>query len=420
MYRAYRSLLAGLVCLVSLPGMAAFVDNGNGTVTDTVTGLMWDKCSWGQSNLADCSGGAASLHVWDAALAVSVTANAANHRGHGDWRLPNASELESLVKITAISPAIDLAAFPSAPSLVYWTSTTHVDVASEAKVINFDGGFFEAQPKTAAYAVRLVRTGGPFAAFDSMAGAIPGVCGAANGVATAFAPATANLCAVGAASAVSAASPWTWSCAGVGGGSSASCSAPNANTGTNTGLARSVVTGGWVVDTGLMPDGVTPKSAGFIPATGHVKSPPSVTAGYGFPHGLYDVTLTGGVPGSMATLTITFPTALPSGTVYWKYGPSPDGYNCSGVACAAAHWYQMPAAQAVVAGNTVTLSIIDGGVGDDDLMANGVIVDAGGPGAVAGPQSIPTLSEWGLIILSTSLGVFAFVGMRRKEMALVV
>ena len=34
---------------------------------------------------------------------------------------------------------------------------------------------------------------------------------------------------------------------------------------------------------------------------------------------------------------------------------------------------------ATFAGNTVNLSITDGGLGDDDLTANGTIVDAGGP-----------------------------------------
>lgn len=75
------------------------------------------------------------------------------------------------------------------------------------------------------------------------------------------------------------------------------------------------------------------------------------------------------------TITLTYPHPLPPGAAYWKYGPSPSGYNCSRALCALPHWYQMPAAQAVVAGNTVTLTIIDGGVGDDDLTANGAIVD---------------------------------------------
>lgn len=156
-------------------------------------------------------------------------------------------------------------------------------------------------------------------------------------------------------------------------------------------------------------------SAGFIPTTGNAKSPPNLPPGYTFPHSLFDFVLTGGVAGSTATITFTYPTALPPGTVYWKYGPSPDGYGCSGDACAEAHWYKMPMAQAVVAGNTMTLTITDGGVGDDDLTANGIIVDSGGPG-VPIVTSIPTLSEWGMITLISLLALSTFFTLKRQRL----
>src|ERR1019366_109140 len=104
--------------------------------------------------------------------------------------------------------------------------------------------------------------------------------------------------------------------------------------------------------------------------SGHPKSPPNLPAGFSFPQGLFDFVLNTGTAGSAATITITYPSALPAGAVYWKYGPSPAGYNCSGAGCADAHWYQFPA---VIAGNTVTLTITDGALGDDDLTANGII-----------------------------------------------
>ena len=149
-------------------------------------------------------------------------------------------------------------------------------------------------------------------------------------------------------------------------------------------------------------------AAQFIPLTGHAASPPSgsAPAGVSFPQGLFDFTTGGCTAGSTITLTITYPQALPAGTQYWKYGPTPGN--------AVPHWYVLPA---TIAGNTATFSITDGGLGDDDLAANGTIVDQGGPGVPGGggAASIPTLSEWGLILLAGMLGVFGMVGVRRNK-----
>ena len=224
--------------------------------------------------------------------------------------------------------------------------------------------------------------------------------------ATSFKP-VSGLCSAGTlnpAGVSRAANQWAWTCDGAHGGNAAACTADLGATGNQSGLAAvELGTGGWV----LAPQGNGAlETAGFIPVSGHPKSPPNLPPGYSFPHALFDFVLTGGT--GAATLTITYPASLPAGAVYWKYGPSPAGYNCTGTACAAPHWYQMPPNQAVVTGNTVTLTIYDGGVGDDDLDANGVIVDQGGPGiAQAAPASgaapIPTLSEWALAALTAAM-----------------
>ena len=69
-------------------------------------------------------------------------------------------------------------------------------------------------------------------------------------------------------------------------------------------------------------------------------------------------------------------------------------------------------------GNTITLTIKDGGEGDNDLVANGVIDDPGGPAlpkaAPTGAQAIPTLSEWGLALLAGMLGLFSLGALRRR------
>ena len=202
--------------------------------------------------------------------------------------------------------------------------------------------------------------GGSSAAFNVTTGsaaAVNGVC--ASIAATAFKP-VSGLCTTGTASAVSAASPWAWTCAGSGGGNTASCSAPNAATATGSGSARASISGGsWVVDAA---------NSGFV-ATSTV---PSLPPGTTFPHGLLNLKLTGGGLGASATVVITYPSALPAGTVYWKYGRTASNTS--------AHWYQF--AGAAISGSTITLTLTDGADGDDDMTADSVITDPGGPGYV--------------------------------------
>ena len=147
----------------------------------------------------------------------------------------------------------------------------------------------------------------------------------------------------------------------------------------------------------------------LIPVTGDSASPPagSAPAGVSFPHGLFLFTTTGCTPGSTITMTMTYPSALPSGTQYWKYGPTPGNASPS--------WYVLPAS---IAGTTATFSITDGGLGDDDLTANGTIVDQGGPGSggggLTGSQPVPTLGEWALLALMALLGFAGAYRLRER------
>jgi len=67
----------------------------------------------------------------------------------------------------------------------------------------------------------------------------------------------------------------------------------------------------------------------------------------------------------------------------------------------------------------VTFSLTDGGAGDADGATNGSIRDPGGIGVsaapVAAPQSIPTLSEWGMIFLSSLVAMFGMTQVRRRR-----
>lgn len=227
-----------------------------------------------------------------------------------------------------------------------------------------------------------------------------GACGSANGIASGFAPPIATLCAKGTPSAVSAGTGWTWSCTAA---TVSTCAAPYATTSTGTGVGHLGVTasGGiaaWTV-----------QSASFVSVASTGTPGPS---GYNFPHGLVSFTLSGGTSASTATLEITFPAALPAGAVWWKYGASPDGYNCSGSGCAAPHWYRYPA---VISVNKVTLTLTDGGAGDEVQGADGFIVDPGGPALPIETTSIPALSEWGLILLSCLMALFGLGQTMRRQ-----
>jgi len=97
-------------------------DNGDGTITDRATGLMWAK--------ADSKAGM----NWEASLAWVQQRNAEKYLGHNDWRLPNAKELQSLVDYTrapavtqspAIDPLFQTTQLSDGEYPFFWTSTTH-------------------------------------------------------------------------------------------------------------------------------------------------------------------------------------------------------------------------------------------------------------------------------------------------------
>ena len=98
-------------------GVNDFVDNGDGTITDQATGLMWQRSDSGET-----------LN-WAGTLAYCESLD---YAGYDDWRLPNAKELQSIVDYSrspqttgsaAIDPVFDVTDTES----WYWSSTTHLD-----------------------------------------------------------------------------------------------------------------------------------------------------------------------------------------------------------------------------------------------------------------------------------------------------
>ena len=81
----------------------AYVDNGDGTITDVNTGLMWEKNSSNDGSVHDIL----NAYTWDQAFSVHVaTLNSTSFAGHADWRLPNVKELASIVNYENSNPAV--------------------------------------------------------------------------------------------------------------------------------------------------------------------------------------------------------------------------------------------------------------------------------------------------------------------------
>lgn len=111
-------------------GKNNFVDNGDGTISDLATGLMWQVADDGKAK------------DWPQALDYSKSLSLG---GYNDWRLPNAKELQSIVDYTrspstsgtpAIDPLFSLSSIKDPEGQknygYYWSSTTHQDGVNPA------------------------------------------------------------------------------------------------------------------------------------------------------------------------------------------------------------------------------------------------------------------------------------------------
>jgi hypothetical protein len=113
-----------------------FTDNGNETVTDNLTGLMWTK----SANLPG------SAKTWQQALNYVKGMNAGTYSsfGYTDWRLPNRKELYSLIDFSRNNPVLPAGhPFTNVQADFYWTSTTIADIPYIAWSIYMEGGFVD-------------------------------------------------------------------------------------------------------------------------------------------------------------------------------------------------------------------------------------------------------------------------------------
>jgi PKD repeat protein len=130
-------------------GTANFIDNGDGTVSDTNTGLMWQQST------------APGTHTWQQALAYCYTLNLA---GHSDWRLPTWKELQSIIDYSIFNPSISYTFFSDTKPNPYWSSTTrpynifYSENPDNAWAVGFNSGECTSDGKGVSKYVRAVRS----------------------------------------------------------------------------------------------------------------------------------------------------------------------------------------------------------------------------------------------------------------------
>ena len=121
-----------------------FTDNGDGTVTDNLTGLIWLK-------IANCDG----LTNWADALTycanlASGSCGLTDGSVAGEWRLPNAKEMQSLIDFGYDNPALPSGhPFTGVQSNYYWSGSTYAGITGRAWVVGVFHGAVDSGGKSA-------------------------------------------------------------------------------------------------------------------------------------------------------------------------------------------------------------------------------------------------------------------------------
>ncbi len=123
-----------------------FSDNGDGTITDNLTGLIWLQN-------ANCGGSMNWQAALDAVTELNMsgtmkgnncgdTSNGGTHQN--DWRLPNVRELASLIDYGQYGPALPAGhPFQNVMSNYYWSSTNYWDRPDYAWIVDFGDGYLD-------------------------------------------------------------------------------------------------------------------------------------------------------------------------------------------------------------------------------------------------------------------------------------
>jgi len=126
----------------------SYTDNGNGTITDNITGLMWQQVDGGEMTIEN----------------ASIYCNSLTLGGYSDWRLPTPLESFSILNLQRNNPAMNTTYFPSTGAEYWWTNTFQANDNTKVWCTNAGGGIGN-KPKsetisaggTKSYHVRAVR-----------------------------------------------------------------------------------------------------------------------------------------------------------------------------------------------------------------------------------------------------------------------
>jgi hypothetical protein len=144
----------------------SYLDNGNGTISDKRTALMWEKLS-DDGSIHDKD----TTYTWENAFGKIDDLNTAAFAGHSDWRLPNRFELETIVNLAGSRPAVssvfdsncdpgcNVTTCSCTVSDYYWSSSTVAATPVDAWIVYFGDGNIATPAKTNSYWVRAVRGG---------------------------------------------------------------------------------------------------------------------------------------------------------------------------------------------------------------------------------------------------------------------
>lgn len=117
-----------------------YTDNGDGTITDKVTGLMWKQCVEGKTTVkTPCDTGFAERNFWTNAHQFVDAANSdSGFAGYMNWRMPRLEELKTLQEEACHSPAINIRYFPNTPPSYFWTADRNYIVYFDYALVNHD------------------------------------------------------------------------------------------------------------------------------------------------------------------------------------------------------------------------------------------------------------------------------------------